>query len=73
MTDSVILEEKYDPHYEPTEDEILDYALWLGMDPGKRDWLSRHGGRASSLAGRGWRQRRVFVCLSASVKVCDCE
>ena len=68
MTDSVILEEKYDPHYEPTEDEILDYALWLGMDPGKRDWLSRHGGRASSL---GWQRVEAAPCLCLPVCVCE--
>ena len=29
--DSIILEEEIDPNYEPTEDEIKEYATWLGM------------------------------------------
>ena len=29
----IILEEEIDPNYVPTEDEILEYAKWLGMDP----------------------------------------
>ena len=33
MSASVILEEEIDPNYEPTEEEILEYASWLGMDP----------------------------------------
>jgi len=30
--DSVILEEEIDPAYEPSEDEVLEYAKWLGID-----------------------------------------
>lgn len=30
--DSIILEEEVDPAYEPTQDEVLEYARWLGMD-----------------------------------------
>ena len=29
---SVILEEEIDENYEPTEEEILEYAGWLGMN-----------------------------------------
>jgi hypothetical protein len=29
----VILEEEVDENYEPTDEEILEYAHWLGMDP----------------------------------------
>lgn len=29
---SIILEEVIDPNYEPTEEEIVEYAKWLGMD-----------------------------------------
>ena len=29
----IVLEEEIDPNYVPTEDEILEYAKWLGMDP----------------------------------------
>jgi hypothetical protein len=31
--DSIVLEEEIDPSYEPTNDEVLEYAKWLGMDP----------------------------------------
>jgi len=34
-TESVILEEEIDEDYEPTDEEILEYAKWLGMDPEK--------------------------------------
>ena len=30
--DSIIVEEEIDPNYIPTEDEIIEYAKWLGMD-----------------------------------------
>ena len=33
MSESVILEEEIDEDYEPTSEEILEYATWLGMDP----------------------------------------
>jgi len=29
----VVLEEEVDENYEPTDEEILEYANWLGMDP----------------------------------------
>jgi hypothetical protein len=31
-TESVVLEEELPENYEPTEEEILEYAKWLGMD-----------------------------------------
>lgn len=31
--DSVVLEEEVDPDYEPSEEEIIEYAKWLGIDP----------------------------------------
>ena len=30
--DSIILEEEIDPNYIPSEDEVIEYAKWLGMD-----------------------------------------
>lgn len=30
--DSIVLEEEIDPSYEPTEEEIVEYAKWLGFD-----------------------------------------
>ena len=29
--DSVVLEEEIDQNYEPTQEEIIEYATWLGM------------------------------------------
>ncbi|CAJ1332687.1 unnamed protein product [Effrenium voratum] len=43
---SVVLEEHVDSEYEPTEQEILDYSEWLGMDVEKdKDlmWIARAG------------------------------
>ncbi|CAK4068510.1 unnamed protein product [Aphanomyces euteiches] len=47
--DSIVLEEEIDPNYEPTEDEVLEYAKWLGMDlEAERDlfWIAREGLKA---------------------------
>ena len=33
MSESVILEEEIDENYEPTHEEVVEYARWLGMDP----------------------------------------
>ena len=47
--DSIILEEEIDPDYAPTEDEVLEYAKWLGMDLDKdRDlfWIAKEGLKA---------------------------
>lgn len=44
--DSVILEEEYDPHYEPTAEEIQEYATFLDMDLSKDEdllWIAREG------------------------------
>ena len=45
--DSVVLEEKIDPDYVPTEAEILEYAEFLGMDVEKEGgellWIAREG------------------------------
>jgi centrosomal protein CEP164 len=43
------LEEEIDPNYVPTEDEVIEYAKWLGMDL-KKDkdlyWIAREGLKA---------------------------
>ena len=47
--DSIILEEEIDPNYEPTEDEVIEYAKWLGMDlDADKDlwWIAREGLKA---------------------------
>lgn len=43
---SVILEEELDPSYEPTEDDVLEYAKWLGLDLEEDAdllWIAREG------------------------------
>ena len=47
--DSIILEEDFDPNYEPTEDEVIEYAKWLGMElDADKDlwWIAREGLKA---------------------------
>lgn len=44
--ESIVLEEEIDPNYVPTEDEVIDYAKWLGMDVEKEQdmfWIAREG------------------------------
>lgn len=44
--DSEILEEEIDESYEPTEDEVAEYANWLGIDAEKEKdlfWIAREG------------------------------
>nr|KAJ3422949.1 WD repeat-containing protein 92 [Polyrhizophydium stewartii] len=46
---SVVLEEEFDEAYEPTEEEILEYAKFLGMDPDKEKhllWIARESLKA---------------------------
>ena len=31
-TDSIVLEEEIDPNYAPSDQEVVEYAKWLGMD-----------------------------------------
>jgi centrosomal protein CEP164 len=38
--ESVVLEEEIDQNYEPTQDEIVEYATWLGMVSGGVGGLS---------------------------------
>lgn len=48
-SDSVILEEEFDPNYEPTEEEIIEYAQFLQMDlDADKDlfWIAREGLKA---------------------------
>ena len=44
--DCVVLEEEIDPLYEPSGNEVIEYAEWLGMDPHfDKDllWIAREG------------------------------
>lgn len=44
--DSVVLEEEIDPNYIPSEQEVLEYVNWLGMDlEADKDlfWIAREG------------------------------
>ena len=50
---SIILDEEIDPNYVPKEDEVLEYAKWLGMDLEKdKDlfWIAQKGLMVSALA-----------------------
>lgn len=45
-SDSVVLEEEIDPNYVPGEEEVVEYAKWLGMDLVKDEdlyWIAREG------------------------------
>ena len=47
--DSIILEEEIDPNYVPSQDEIDEYAKWLGMDLQQDkdlQWIAREGLKA---------------------------
>jgi centrosomal protein CEP164 len=33
MLESIIIEEEIDDNYEPSQEEIVEYASWLGMHP----------------------------------------
>lgn len=49
MGDSIILEEEIDPNYEPTQEEVVEYAKWLGMDlEADKDilWIAKEGLKA---------------------------
>lgn len=44
--DSIVLEEEIDPNYQPTSDEIAEYAKWLGIDlveDADLLWIAREG------------------------------
>lgn len=49
--DQTILEEEVDENYEPTEQEILEYAQWLGMDVEKEKARRREQGWHGMVAG----------------------
>ena len=43
------MEEEIDPNYEPTQDEVIEYAKWLGMDLEADKsllWIAREGLKA---------------------------
>ena len=47
--DSLILEEEYDENYEPTQEEVQEYAQFLGIDPVNEPqflWIARNGLKA---------------------------
>jgi len=48
-TVSTVLDDTHDPHYEPSEQELREYAEWLGMKlPADQElmWIAREGLRA---------------------------
>merc|ERR1711998_563758 len=54
-----ILEEHIAEDYEPTDEEVLEYALWLGMSATEQHlfWIAREGLRAP--LPEGWRPCRT--------------
>ena len=51
--DSVVMEEEIDPNYVPAEDEVIEYAKWLGMELDKdKDlfWIAREALMVSAIA-----------------------
>ncbi|KAI9088497.1 hypothetical protein DFS34DRAFT_640534 [Phlyctochytrium arcticum] len=49
MASQTILEEEFDENYEPTEEEVVDYAKFLGMDAEKDKhlfWIARESLKA---------------------------
>ena len=58
-TDSVVLEEEIDPNYVPGDDEVVEYAKWLGMDLEKdKDlyWIAREGLMVYTLTCDGYNE-----------------
>ena len=47
--ESIVLEEELPEDYEPTEEEILEYAKWLGME----SWTPKRKRISSGSRGRG--------------------
>ncbi|KAJ3254107.1 hypothetical protein HDU77_004262 [Chytriomyces hyalinus] len=46
---TLVLEEEFDPHYEPKQDEIIEYAKFLGMDVSRDQqlfWIARESLKA---------------------------
>ncbi len=65
-TESVVLEEELPENYEPTEEEILEYAKWLGMDlEADQDlfWIATEGLKAP--LPENWKP-----CKTAEDEVC---
>jgi hypothetical protein len=68
--ESLILEHSYDPNYEPQHKDILEYAVWLGMDP-EADrallWIAERGvlETYTKPLPKGWDlcQARVFCIV----------
>eukprot|EP00756_Hemistasia_phaeocysticola_P016800 Hpha_TRINITY_DN15498_c2_g7::TRINITY_DN15498_c2_g7_i1::g.173072::m.173072 len=48
-TASIVLDDNFDPGYEPSQKEVTEYAQWLGMDPDDDEplmWIAKEGLRA---------------------------
>jgi len=37
-----ILQEQFDENYEPTQEEIREYAVYIGIDPDKVNYTARN-------------------------------
>ena len=51
MAESVVLEEEIDQNYEPTQDEIIEYATWLGMVRGEGCVCGGHARERQQVVG----------------------
>lgn len=57
---SASADDSYDPDYEPPEDEILEYAQWLGMDlETEKVSIPAHSRRIMSFCARFWKRRSL--------------
>ena len=80
--DCVVLEEEIDPLYEPSENEVIEYAEWLGMDPHfDKDllWIAREGLKVHNVRISFREARRTKIInkkqapLPVNWKPCRCK
>jgi hypothetical protein len=42
INNQTILQEQFDENYEPTQEEIREYAVYIGIDPDKVNYTMRN-------------------------------
>jgi hypothetical protein len=68
-TDSIVLEEEIDPNYAPSEQEVVEYAKWLGMDLDKDEdlfWIGKEEVHITCTALLLFWSSALFCTLSPS-------
>jgi centrosomal protein CEP164 len=58
--EDLVIDDDIDPSYVPTQDEVEQYALWIGMDPEKDKkllWIAQEGIKAP--LPTGWKEIRT--------------